>query len=237
MIIAVTDTGKPEKQQIYLNWLRSFAPEARFDTVSYRNGEPTLQGYDGLVLTGGEDVDPQFSKASPVELVEEVDRARDEFEFQLLEQSQQRRLPVLGICRGLQAANVFFGGTLIADLPSAGFSHHTAAKNLPELRHRIRVSGGTILGTIAGETTGEVNSYHHQSVLTPADCLAVSSLSEDGVIESLEWKDPAGKPYLMLVQWHPERMKDADNPMTTKVGRSFFDAVRLIHRNDVLIAQ
>lgn len=230
MKIAVSDCGRIEKQQIYVEWLRSFQPDAEFISVSYRNGATDISGYDGLVLSGGEDVDPELSKASPTTLVEAIDRRRDDFEMDLLRQAMQHALPVLGICRGLQVANVYFGGTLIADLPSAGFQNHTAKKGDPPLQHRIEVNEGSLLHSITGVTAGEINSFHHQSVLVPAKELVVTGSSQDGVVESMEWKTPEGKPFLLLVQWHPERMTDRSNPFTSAVASAFFSETEQYHR-------
>lgn len=226
MKIAVTDCGNPKKQPVYLDWLRSHQPEAEFVTVGHSGSVRALDGFDGLVLTGGEDVDPELSKASPAERVEAIDRKRDDLEFALLRSSQELRLPVFGICRGLQVANVFFGGTLVADLPSAGFAEHTSEKGSPELRHRIAVNEGTLLQHCTGAPIGEVNSYHHQSVLVPAAMLEVSAYSDDMVAEAIEWKQKEGKPFLLLVQWHPERMTDRENPFAARIAAAFFDAVR-----------
>lgn len=222
MKIAVTDTGKPEKQRLYVDWLQSFNPVAELSVVSYRNGVLDISECDGLVITGGEDVDPVLSKASPVEKVEQFDRKRDDFEFRMLENAMKKQMPVLGICRGLQVANVFLGGTLIADLPFAGFPSHTAAKNEPEQRHAITVNEETLLRSVVGVSKGEINSYHHQSVLTAAGDLIASGYSDDGVIESMEWKEKKGKSLLLLVQWHPERMRDVSNPFTATIGTTFF---------------
>jgi len=226
MKIAVTDTGRPGKQKLYLDWLRLNSPASELIVVSYKEVFPGLSGYDGLVLTGGEDVDPALSKASPRDLVQQFDRARDDFEFRLLEQSQQKAIPVLGICRGMQVANVFFGGTLVADLPSAGYQHHAAAKGEPELRHAIDIFGDSILKTIVQQERGDINSFHHQSVLQPAEDLRISGFSPDKVAESIEWKEPSGKPFLLLVQWHPERMADRDNPMASAIASAFFTAAQ-----------
>ncbi len=222
MKIAVTDTGRPLKQQLYLDWLQAFDPTAELVNISFSSEEKDLSGFDGLVLTGGEDVDPSLSKAEPVALVEQFDRRRDDVEFQLLEQAMKLKLPILGICRGLQVTNVYLGGTLIADLPAAGYHPHTAAKDEPVMQHTVRVDEGSILHRITHSVNGRINSYHHQAVLECAGGLCVSGRSEDGVTEALEWKEPAGRSPLLLVQWHPERMGERKNPFTTAVGSFLF---------------
>ena len=222
MKIAVSDTGREEKQKIYLHWLQSFNPNAELVVASYKNNFDALDGFDGLVLTGGEDVDPELSKATPIESVQQSDRKRDDFEFRLLDQAMKQEMPILGICRGFQVTNVFLGGSLIADLQSAGFQKHNAKKDEQEIRHAIKVNDGTVMQQIIGTTIGEINSNHHQAALTVADDLMISSYSSDNVIESLEWKEKAGKSFLLLVQWHPERMNDNENPFTKNIGSAFF---------------
>jgi putative glutamine amidotransferase len=226
MKIAVTDTGKPEKQKLYMDWLQSFNPNAELVVASYRDNFDDLLGYDGLVLTGGEDVDPRLSKATPVELVETFDRERDDFEFKMLEKAMEENIPILGICRGLQVANVFFGGTLVADLPEAGYERHTAKKHEPELYHEITVSEGSLLQSAVKSSSGKINSYHHQSVRLAADELTASGFSDDDVVEAMEWKEKKGKQFLLLVQWHPERMGDKTNPFTTNIGSAFFEEAK-----------
>ena len=100
MKIAVSDNGNEGKRKLYLDWLQTFAPDAEFTVVGYKNGSISIKEYDGLVLTGGEDVDSQLSKASPIEFVQPGDRRRDDFEFQLIEQAMKEEIPILGICRG-----------------------------------------------------------------------------------------------------------------------------------------
>lgn len=226
MKIAVTDTGKLEKQKLYMDWLRNFSKTAELNIFSYKDSQHDLSDFDGLVLTGGEDVDPALSKAVPNDLVEPFNRKRDDFEFRMLDSAMSNRIPILGICRGLQISNVFFGGTLIADLRYAGYQHHTAQKNDPELRHGITVREGSLLQTVTGSIGGEVNSYHHQSVHDVADDLFTAGWSSDNVIESLEWKEKTKTPFLLLVQWHPERMKDRSNPFTKELGTTFFSEVQ-----------
>lgn len=226
MKIAVTDSGNEGKQRKYLDWLQSYAPEAELTVVGYKSGITSLKGFDGMLLTGGEDVDPQLSKASPEELVQPGDRKRDEFEFQLLAEAISEKKPILGICRGLQVTNVFLGGNLVADLVSAGFADHTTKKNEQELRHSIIMGKASLLSSMTGREFGEINSFHHQAVLNVADELMVSGRSQDGVVESLEWKNKSDKSFLMLVQWHPERMRDIENPFTKNICTAFCTAVR-----------
>lgn len=224
MKIAVTNCGQERKQHVYEGWLKSFSPSAELIVISPSDPPGDVSLFDGLVLTGGEDVDPEFSKASPVEKIGKRDPLRDRFEFQVLDNALRHALPILGICRGLQVMNVFFGGTLAADLQYEGYRSHETGHGEPENRHTVTVYEGSMLRSIVGTSEGVVNSYHHQAAKEIAHDLTVSSFADDGVVESLEWKEQGRKPFLLAVQWHPERMKDTQNPFTQKIGEAFFAA-------------
>lgn len=226
MRIAITDCCNEGKMTRYLEWLRSFSDSAEIVVLSHHHDAADLSSFDGLVLSGGEDVDPELSKAEPRSLVQTTDRARDDFEIAVLGSAMQNALPVLGICRGMQLANVYFGGSLVADLPDAGYLRHSASAGQPPVSHDIMIRRGSVLNAITGRTAGTINSYHHQSVKECAAELMVSAESPDGVPEAAEWKQPAGRPFLLLVQWHPERITDRTNPLTTAVGTAFFQAVK-----------
>jgi putative glutamine amidotransferase len=164
-----------------------------------------LDGVHGLVLTGGEDVEPSRYGATPHPKLGETDRARDAVELALIAGAERRRLPVLAICRGIQILNVALGGTLYQDLASErpGPVDHADARS----RHRMRVDSGTLLHRTLGAGTGagdaSVNSRHHQAIRDVAPALRANAWAEDGVIEGAERKDP-GAPWTLAVQWHPE---------------------------------
>jgi len=251
--IAVTNTGREDRQRFYRNWLQSFNAKAELVVASYWNGFAGLDSFDGLVLSGGEDIDPKFSKAEPLEFVNRFNTRRDEFEFKLLDDAFKKNMPVLCICRGMQLVNVFLDGTLIADLSREGFDGHNNKGNGVRFRsfesriqpnpkcgtfqsaeqkagHPISVSEATVLNSIVGVQSGDVNSFHHQGVKKIADDLAASSIASDGIAESLEWKEKEGKSFLLGVQWHPERMRDKESPFAQKIGEAFFQAVKNFRR-------
>lgn len=167
---------------------------------------------DGLLLTGGEDVDPEFYRESKEPFCEEIDRKRDEFEFKLIRKSLADKKPIFAICRGVQTLNVALGGTLYQDLqhqfPSALLRPHQDRNGLSReqkraFRHPVSVKSGTKLHQILGEHF-DSNSRHHQAIKKLAPALELSALSEDGVIEGVEGK---GGPWILGVQWHPESVE------------------------------
>lgn len=162
--------------------------------------------FAALLFSGGVDVEPaRFGQAIP-EGVEEtltVDGVRDALEWDLLEGALERRIPVLGICRGSQLLNVYLGGTLHLDMGLSGvgaMSHRAPA--ITDLVHRVDVRGGRIAAIMPQPE--RVNSRHHQAVATPGRGLSVTAMSEDGVIEAIESEDGL----VLGVQWHPEAILD-----------------------------
>jgi len=165
-----------------------------------------LDGVDGLVLTGGEDMDPAWYGAEPSPRLSPPSRERDLFELALFAIARQRELPILGICRGIQVINVALGGTLYQDLPTErpdGIDHRPDGPR-DHRSHRVRVQSGSRAAAALGETAVTVNSSHHQAIKDLAPGLVAVGWSDDGVIEAVE--TPAGDPWLLAVQWHPEEM-------------------------------
>lgn len=226
ILIGVTDCSKYEA---YAKWV-SGEPEIEPVKLSYHDDNfKNIEKCHGILLTGGEDVHPSFYN-KPEYLgycyPDDIDERRDDFEMNVLRYSQEKRIPVLGICRGLQIANVFFGGTLVPDIPSFGKFNHS--KNGGSDRyHNVMVDPNSRMKEIVISDHGEINSAHHQSAEIVGPDLVSNAITTDGVIEGLEWKNPEGKPYLMLVQWHPERMKDQQSAFTKNIRRSFLDACQI----------
>lgn len=163
---------------------------------------------DGLLLSGGGDLDPATYGATPTALVAGVDPRRDRAELELARRALAEGKPVLGICRGLQVLNVASGGTLYRDISEHPHAQrHTFYPDLPFdlLSHSIRIDASSRLARIAGRTTLEVNSLHHQACRAVAPGLRVVARAPDGMIEALE---APGHPFALGVQWHPETLPD-----------------------------
>ena len=224
MVIGVTDCSKYKR---YAEWMSS-EPDVQVIKLGYKQKNLDDVGKcDGVLLTGGEDVYPDlYGHPEYLELChqDDVDRSRDEFELRLLERTQSDDVAVLGICRGLQIANVFFGGTLVPDLMKFGKPDHSKI-NGADRYHHVDIVGGTRLSVIVGVSGGEINSAHHQAADTPGSGLQVSARSGE-IIEGLEWANPASRPYLVLVQWHPERMLDQGSPMVSRIKKDFLNHVK-----------
>jgi putative glutamine amidotransferase len=182
----------------------------------------SLVGLDGLVLTGGRDIDPKRYGQEPVRETQAPNPARDNMEIGLLGAALSRDLPVLGICRGLQLLNVYQGGTLIQHLK--GDPHRTLPRPKDPAKpvHGISVAPDTKLAAALGAGQHPVNSRHHQAVDRLGAGLLVSAKAvEDGVIEGLELP---GKEFAVAVQWHPEDQVPGDETQV-KLFRAFADAV------------
>jgi putative glutamine amidotransferase len=166
--------------------------------------ERVLDGLDGLLLTGGKDIDPAVYGQDPHPATDEPARQRDAFEFALLRVALQRGLPVLGICRGAQVLNVALGGTLHQHLPDViGHGGHRAG-NAVFSTVPMRTVPGTKLAALIGDSV-DAQCYHHQAIADVGAGLVVSAWDADGVIEALELP---GDGFVLAVQWHPEETLD-----------------------------
>ncbi|MBI4483398.1 MAG: gamma-glutamyl-gamma-aminobutyrate hydrolase family protein [Acidobacteria bacterium] len=178
----------------------------------------------GVVLTGSSsDVDPARYGERPTPQLGPIDPLKDEVDCLLLESAFDAGRPLLGICYGIQILNVFLGGTLYQDLPTARPSEiaHRQGEPYHRLAHGLSVRDGSVLHRWWGVTQCEVNSIHHQAIRRTAGSLEEIAWSPDGVVEAVQLKDEG---HLVLgVQWHPERNHDRD-PRSRALFARFVEA-------------
>ena len=185
-----------------------------------------LDAVAGLVLSGGEDVDPARYGATPHPELGQINCARDETELALLARARELGMPTLAICRGIQVVNVGLGGSLVQDLPSE--RQDVAAHDVDDERdarvHSVRVDPASRLATILGVQSLGVNSIHHQAVDRLGDAMRVSARADDGTIEGVESDDPTW--WMVAVQWHPEELTTTPEPWDRRLFEAFADACR-----------
>jgi putative glutamine amidotransferase len=197
----------------------AFLPRVYFDAVTKAGGiavllppqpvssliaERVLNGLDGLILTGGKDIDPAKYGQEPHPATDVPRPDRDDWEETLLRAAIERELPFLGICRGAQMLNVALGGTLVQHLPDVvGSTKYNLGRgefnSIP-----VSVDRDTHLSDLVGHTV-DAKVYHHQSLDRVADGLLVSARSGDGIIQAVELETV---PFGVAVQWHPEESLD-----------------------------
>jgi len=189
---------------------------------------------DGVLLTGGEDVNPDLYAPGLRAAIKKLARTtpdgglRDLSELLVLDEVFRQRKPLLAVCRGHQLLNVALGGALIVDLPTQRPSdvNHRRMDRKSEKVHSVRLTRGSVLAKIASRQTLGVNSTHHQAVGRVAPALRAVAVSKDGVVEGLEQK-PGSQwlPFLLSVQWHPERLQ-AEHPEHRAIFTAFIAAGR-----------
>src|SRR5579863_214963 len=170
------------------------------------------QTLDAVVLPGSPaDVEPALFHATRHPKTAASDADRERTDFALLGHAVTEHKPVLAICYGVQSLNVFLGGALVQDIPSAihtKIQHAWTGHQGPEPHHDVTLETGSRLAQLADATQARVNSSHHQSVLQPGENLRVVAHAPDGVIEAVEWTGDAN--WIVGVQWHPERLLASD---------------------------
>lgn len=175
-----------------------------------------LQRVDGVLLTGGDDINPAlYEDGVPAKILQTVGQtpdggARDLTELLLIQEIFRQRKPVLAICRGHQMFNVAFGGKLIIDIPQQvpGALRHGRMDKPFDLVHEVALTAGSLVSKICNALVLGVNSTHHQGVVEPAEPFRATAISSDGMVEAMELKSAyvGMLPFLLSLQFHPERL-------------------------------
>jgi putative glutamine amidotransferase len=194
----------------YEKWLKTASPDVIIINMygnSIDSALSLLSTCSGLLLTGGEDVNPaRYGKLNELSKCEVIDNYRDSLEFALINKAILVKMPLFGICRGAQILNVALGGTLFTDIPTdVGTSviHRSTTNNGSP--HLVTINKKSILYKLTGISRDTVNSYHHQSIDKVAQGYIITARSDNGVAEAIEPDMPDGKAFIMAVQFHPEK--------------------------------
>ncbi len=224
LTIAISKSGPGESYLNYISWLKiadTTLTTHNMYKLSLDSALTLLSKCDGLVLTGGPDVYPgSYGKEGDTAKAGPIDYRRDTLEFLMIEKALELGMPVVGICRGLQILNISQGGSLIVDIPTDFYSkifHRCPDKN--NCYHRVVVDTNSLLFKTSGAVMGFANTNHHQGIDRLANSFVPVAWSDDSLIEAIEWKDD-NNPYLLAVQWHPERL-DPGNPLSLPIAMYF----------------
>lgn len=185
----------------------------------------------GLVLTGGEDIDPAIFGQPPHPATGAPHHARDNYELALARAASEQRIPTLAICRGAQVMNVALGGSLVQDIPSqlSTKTDHAPEGKRAERVHDVTIEPRSLLAEIVRTTAIRTNSSHHQAVDRLGAELRVTARSPDGVVEAIESADPMW--WMLGVQWHPEELTATKEDWDRRIFSEFAEAVRRAGRD------
>ena len=235
MKIGLTYTGDSEKHHNYERWLKGNENIAVIRLSAKEDNLDDIKNCDALVLSGGKDIHPKYYKNKKTDYPEKTgrfDKKRDEFEIAAFKSAQENKIPVLGICRGLQLINCILEGTLEQDLGKTLNKIHRFETN--DKAHGLNIEPGGLLFEITQTERAVVNSAHHQAIKKPGKGLKINCRSDDGTIEGFEWADKTGRPFMLCVQWHPERMfklQLGDSPLSKAIRDSFIEEIKRSKEN------
>lgn len=231
--IGITQTDSAKKNALYSFWIKDERKDIEIIQLSYKlNNLDDLKKCDGIVMSGGVDVHPKHYNNRrldypPDGAKTQFNETRDEFEIKVFKYALTNQLPVLAICRGMQLVNCILGGDLIQDIEETGKQNHSQV-NKEDISHGTIIETESLLHQITQTEKGEINSAHHQALGKIASELMVSATSLDGVVEAAEYRNKENKPYLLCVQWHPERLTLADMivPFSKNIRDSFLESIK-----------
>ena len=217
-IIGISSSIIVDNSGSFAGYMRAYVNKDYVDAVIRAGGVPLIipfsvdkeviisqaQLIDGLILSGGQDINPYNYGQEPSQKIGEFFPERDIYEMILLEESKKRDIPILGICRGFQLINIAAGGTLYQDLSliPGNILKHNQVSNPTLKTHKIEIKENSFISSIFGKET-MVNSFHHQAIDKVANDFIVVARASDGVVEAIEHKTYK---FLVAVQWHPEML-------------------------------
>lgn len=232
IIIGISKGSGSENYEKYGNWLTKLDSNILiidFFKIALDSAIKIFNKCDGLLLSGGPDIHPNYYNRPEDEHLCSIDSKRDTLEFELIRLALKHKVPILGICRGLQILNVALGGTLIADIPTQYESEIIhQEKDTYEVYHSLEIINHKIYNKLLGSipSTLIVNSNHHQAIGKLSKQLIELAKSPDGIIEMFTWKKWKSKPFLLAVQWHPERLSDINPELSDRLGYRFITEIK-----------
>ncbi|MFZ4797586.1 MAG: gamma-glutamyl-gamma-aminobutyrate hydrolase family protein [Bacteroidia bacterium] len=210
-----------DKNENIKNWLlqsNNSIVTKEFYFLSPDSQQFFLKQCNGIVIGGGEDVNPNlYQAADQINDCGKIDNYRDSIEYVLIKHALKMNIPILGICRGQQILNVATGGSLIVDIPKAIKSDLKHAQPGIDSVHWVYVKPKSWLKTAMNLDSLMVNSSHHQAVKNISPKFKITAKSSDGIIEAIEWKNNS-HPFAAAIQWHPERLF---NEASKQLSKSF----------------
>jgi putative glutamine amidotransferase len=223
---SVTVDKTPERAYVNGAYIRAVQAAGGIPVLLTPQFAPEVQAalwrrLDGLLLTGGGDIEPARFGEAGHPTVADVSPARDDLELGLTRRAVTEDLPLFAICRGIQVLNVALGGTLVQDIPSQWPNALAHSQTAPrhEATHAVKIMGeGTLLGRVLGALEVEVNSMHHQAIKQLGDGLREVAWAPDGIVEGVEM--PGDERFVLGVQWHPEELVPHD-----PAARNLFEAL------------
>lgn len=230
--IGISKGSGSENYEKYGNWLLKLDSNIiiiDFYKIGLDSAIKIINICDGLLLSGGPDIHPNYYNRPEDEHLCSIDSKRDTLEFELIRLALKHKVPIFGICRGLQILNVALGGTLIADIPTQYQSEIIhQEKDSYDVYHSIEIQDSDIYIKLLRSipSTLLVNSNHHQAVGKLSKQLKVLATSPDGIIEMFTWKKFNKKPFLLAVQWHPERLSEINPELSDRLGLIFIKEIK-----------
>jgi len=223
---SVTVDKIPERAYVNGTYIRAVQDAGGIPVLLTPHFTPEVQAalwqrLDGLILTGGGDIEPERFGEARHPAVDDVSPARDDLEIGLTQRAIGDDVPLFAICRGIQVLNVALGGTLVQDIPSEWPNALGHSQKAPrhEPTHAVKVMGeGTRLGRVLGTLEVDVNSMHHQAIKQLGDGLREVAWAPDGIVEGIEM--PGEDRFVLGVQWHPEELVGHD-----QAARNLFAAI------------
>ena len=208
----------------YVNWIED-KNTVILDAYRISNTDSILAIADGIIITGGEDINPLlYNDTTNLKVCGKIDHRRDTLEKKLFDYAFENKIPLMGVCRGMQMINVASGGSLYGAIPSE-IGTQVIHRNNGEVMHKIALTESCPLIFPEGQDTFMVNSWHHQGLKNIPDGISVVAKSFDDLPEAI-YLDEKLHPFMIAVQFHPERL-GSDNGIHKRMRQSFLNAVKL----------